>query len=71
MDTSDLLDICPITAYPAPEEKPVIVLAPFSQLCNVIHMKRERQLWRILDLVQISSHHITKPTRAHGFEMFV
>lgn len=36
MDTSDLLIICPITAYPIPEEKPAIVLAQFLRLCNVI-----------------------------------
>lgn len=29
MDTSDLLNICPFTAYPRAEETPVIVLAPF------------------------------------------
>lgn len=64
MDTSDLLKICPIAAHPAPEETPVIGLAPFSQLCNVTHThaKRKRQLWRILDLMQISSHHIIKRT---------
>lgn len=64
MDTSDLLKICPITAYSTSEEKPVIVLALFSQLCNVIHTKRKKKaVVEILDLIQISFHHISKQTR--------
>lgn len=57
MDTSDLLNKkkSSITAYPTPEEKPVIVLAPFSQLCNVICTKREKKaVVENLDLMQIS-----------------
>lgn len=37
MDTSDLLKIRPLAVYPTLQEKPVIVLARFSQLCNVMH----------------------------------
>lgn len=50
MDTSDLLKICPITAYPT---APVTLLAPFSQLGNVMHTRERRSL----DLMQICFRH--------------
>lgn len=41
MDTSDLLKIRPITAYPTTEEKPVIVLAFFTTLQCHTHKKKK------------------------------
>lgn len=54
MDTSDLLKICPITVYPAAKEGPVIVLALFSQHCDIVQSNRKQGGVTFLNLKQIS-----------------
>ena len=64
MDTSDLLKICPIAAYPTPGEKPVIVLALVftTSQCHT-HKKEKKAVGENLDLMHISFHYITEQTR--------